>query len=159
MLHPASAVDEALLLLFCGFLLYWDGYGESLWLNLPIAGGTPSTIKVHEGKGMMDLHKGASTFKRPISDLRYIGRADSTFNHHRTDPRLFAPFATMESRGTLVVPFLLPHFFYWLKQLRHGLFRNPTTAFPRGISGLSVSIHPSYTQRRQCAPLPNTPPT
>ena len=61
MLEPACAVDEALFL-FCGFLLDGDRDGDSLWLDLPVAGGTPSIIKVHEGKGMMDLQESASSF-------------------------------------------------------------------------------------------------
>ena len=34
-----------------------------------------------------------------ISDIS--GELISTFNHHRTDPRLFSPFAILQSRGTL----------------------------------------------------------
>ena len=113
--EPACAVDKALLL-FCGFVLHWNVDGESLWLNLPIAGGTPRIIKVHEGKGMMDLQDSASTFKRPISDPRYIGRTHFHIQSHRTDLRLFAPFEPWN-------PAVLPHYFLLAET-------TPTRLFP-----------------------------
>jgi hypothetical protein len=75
---------------------------------------------------MMDLQKGASTFKRPISDLRYIGRTHFHINHHRSIVPIPGYFPHLHA-GIPRYPFLLPHFFYWLKQLRHGCTRNPTS--------------------------------
>ena len=86
-----------------------------------------------------------------ISDIS--GELISTFNHHRTDPRLFSPFAIVESRGYSL---LLPHFFYWLKQLRHGLSRNPPSHHGFSSCHLGTPLL-SYTLRPQCAPHTNTP--
>ena len=49
----------------------------------------------------MDLQKVAGLLNDASEIPDISGELISTFNHHRTDPRLLSPFATMESRGTL----------------------------------------------------------
>jgi hypothetical protein len=47
--EPASAIDKTLFLLHA--LGDWDGDSKSLWVDLPITGGTPSVVEVHRGEG------------------------------------------------------------------------------------------------------------
>ena len=108
-------------------LLYRDRDSETLWLDLPIASGTPSVVKVHceigEGRRrcwrrgrLLLLNKACNS--GPSSRSQIYRAIPFPHSYNRSDLRLYPALVTP---GTSAVSLSLTLFF---PQLRHGFTRH-----------------------------------